>query len=467
MATKLTRRQVISGATLAAVAGTAANFGGLLPALADVTINPDSNTQRDTLVVLFLRGGADGLNVVVPYADDDYHKARPTLALAAPNNLKQPVGARVLALDDYFGLHPALTPLHSLYHEGKMAVVQAVGSGDQTRSHFEAMSTMERGLAQEAGLASGWLARHLSSTAKDVQSPLRAVAVDDTMPDSLRGATNATALRNLSTYRLTAHDISAPGKDVYHAKESREAAFASTLDALYKDIGNREQGTGATSSGHSSSPLLPFSSSPSLVQQAGQETLAALEAIKRLDPANYRPAAGANYPVDIIGDGFRQAACLIKGNLGVEVVSLDMNGWDTHYGQGRDAGLQPNLLRLLGEALGAFVTDLGKQFENTTIVVMTEFGRRVGENFSLGTDHGRASFMWLLGGGVKGGKVYARWPGLSKQKGQLEDDGDLRVTTDYRDVLSEVLTKRLNNAKLAEVFPNYTPKAHGILKPLT
>jgi len=462
MATKLTRRQVISGATLAAVAGTAAKFGGLLPALADVTINPDKDAQRDTLVVLFLRGGADGLNVVVPYADDDYHKARPTLALATPNNLTQPTAARVLALDDYFGLHPALKPLHSLYHEGKMAVVQAVGSGDQTRSHFEAMSTMERGLAQEAGLASGWLARHLSSTAKDVESPLRAVAIDDTMPDSLRGATNATALRNLSTYRLTAHDISAPGKDVYHAKEPREAAFASTLDALYKGTGNRIIHSPTTQR-----PNDPMTQSPSLVQQAGQETLAALEAINRLDPANYRPAAGANYPVDIIGDGFRQAACLIKGNLGVEVVSLDMLGWDTHYGQGRDSGLQPNLLRLLGEALGAFVTDLGKQFENTTIVVMTEFGRRVGENYSLGTDHGRASFMWLLGGGVKGGKVYARWPGLSKQKRQLEDDGDLRVTTDYRDVLSEIVTKRLNNAKVAEVFPNYTPKAHGIFKPMT
>ncbi len=454
MAAKLTRRQVISGAALAAVAGTAANFGNLLPALADVTINPDTKTQRDTLVVLFLRGGADGLNIVVPYADDDYHKARPTLALAKPNNLSQPVAARVLGLDDYFGLHPALTPLHSLFHEGKMAVVHAVGSGDQTRSHFEAMSTMERGLAQEAGVASGWLARHLSSTAHDVESPLRAVAIDDTMPDSLRGAMNATAMRNLATYRLTCRDIAAPNNKVYHSAAPREAAFASTLDALYR-TGSKEQNT-----------ALIQNLSPSLVEQAGQETLAALEAIKRLDPANYRPAAGAKYPVDIIGDGFRQAACLIKGNVGVEVVSLDMLGWDTHYGQGRDSGLQPRLLTLLGQALGAFVTDLGKQFENTTIVVMTEFGRRVGENFSLGTDHGRASFMWLLGGSVKGGKVYSRWPGLSKEKGQLEGGGDLHVTTDYRDVLSEIVAKRLNNPKLAEVFPNYTPNTHGIFKPL-
>jgi uncharacterized protein (DUF1501 family) len=462
---KLTRRQILSGAMVAAAAGTAAGFQGLLPAIADVTFNPSGAAERDTLVVLFLRGGADGLNVVVPYADDDYHNARPRLRLAPPTDLTQPKDNRVLKLDDYFGLHPTLMPLERLFHEGSMAVVHAVGSGDQTRSHFEAMNTMERGIATETGVASGWLARHLSSTAREVESPLRAVAIDDVMPDSLRGAMNATAMRNLARYRLYAQDIAAPGSKPFHAPQPREAAIAETLATLYGRKGEEEKRRRGdrTPNAQQLTPDAQYPT-PNLVQQAGQETLAAMEAIKRLDPQNYKPAPGVVYPQDIIGDGFKQAACLIKGDVGVEVVSLDMGGWDTHVGQ---LPLHARFLSFLGQALGAFVTDLGKHFERTTIVVMTEFGRRVAENFSLGTDHGRASFMWILGGsGVRGGKVYARWPGLSKTKKQLEDDGDLRVTTDYRDVLAEVLTKRLGNPKIAEVFPEYVPKSHNILKPL-
>jgi uncharacterized protein (DUF1501 family) len=445
MTTGWTRRQVLTGAALAA-AGCAAGYAGRnLSALASVTVGPNGREYGgDTLVALFLRGGADGLNVVVPHGDDDYYRLRPTLAIGRPKDASQPVAARALELNDFFGLHPALSGLVPFYKEGQMAVVHAVGSGDQTRSHFEAMATMERGLDKGTGAASGWLGRHLSVTAREVESPLRAVAIDETMPDSLRGTMNVTALRTLTDFRLVPpHSEPKEGNNHLHAKDHalRADALSETLRALY-------QGSGGTGD--------------DAVARGGHETLAALDAVKRLDPANYKPANGAVYPNDILGSAFQQAACLVKGDVGVEVACIDMGGWDTHFGQGRDSGLQPTLLRILGDTLAAFARDMGKRMENTTLLVMTEFGRRAYENYSLGTDHGRASMMFLLGGGVAGGKVYADWPGLKKT--QLEDEGDLRVTTDYRDILAEVVSRRLKNPKLAEVFPGYTPHFRNVVR---
>lgn len=445
MGYRLTRRQVLSGAALAAAGCAAGYMGKELSALASVTVGPNGRENGgDTLVALFLRGGADGLNVVVPHGDDDYYKLRPTLAIGRPNDATQPVAARALGLDDFFGLHPALSGLVPFYKKGQMAVVHAVGSGDETRSHFEAMATMERGLDKGTGTASGWLGRHLTVTAGEVESPLRAVAIDETMPDSLRGTMNVTALRRLTDFRLVPpHSEPRDDNNKRHALDhaKRADSLSETLRALYEGAG----GDG-----------------DDVVVRGGHETLAALEAVKRLDPANYRPANGAVYPQDILASSFQQAACLIKGDVGVEVACIDMDGWDTHFGQGRDSGLQPNLLRILGDTLAAFTKDMGKRMENTTLLVMTEFGRRAYENFSLGTDHGRASFMFLLGGNVAGGKVYADWPTLAANK--LEDGGDLRVTTDYRDILAEVVVRRLKNPKLAEVFPGYTPHFRNIVR---
>lgn len=440
---KLTRRQILTGAALAAAAGGANGVGRQVSALASVTVGPRGERKGcDTLVALFLRGGADGLNIVVPHGDDDYYRLRPTLSLPRPNDRGSAVKARVLDLDGFFGLHPALAPLLPIYQAGELAVVHAVGSGDQTRSHFEAMATMERGLARQSGAASGWLARHLASTAEDGESPLRAIAVSETMPDSLRGATNATALRSLSDFRLIAPDTlpTGSGGKAFHA-DYRTAAVTESLRSLYSKAPN-----------------------PSLqsVVGAGRESLAAMEAVRRLDPAHYRPDPNAKYPDNDLGNGFRQVACLVKGGVGLEVACLDMGGWDTHVAQGRDAGWQPALLGDLGRALAAFTTDIGPKIANVTIIVMTEFGRRAYENSGLGTDHGRAGMMLLAGGGVVGGKVYAQWPGLAAEK--LEEPGDLRVTTDYRDVLAEVLAKRLRNESLGDVFPDYTPRFGGLLK---
>lgn len=455
MKPELTRRQILTGAALAAAAGSAR---GGLSALASVTMGPDTERAGgDMLVVLFLRGGADGLNIIVPHGDDDYYRLRPSLGLPRPNDRKAPASARTVDLDGHFGLHPSLAPLLPLYRAGQFAAVHAVGSGDQTRSHFEAMATMERGIASSAGTASGWLARHLLSTAHEQESPLRAVALTETMPDSLRGAINATTLTSLSDFKLgtSATMPTGNGGEVFHTgpKEplspARSEALTATLRAMYHESSEAR----AHSAALNTSPIAG----------AGRETLAALDAVKRLDPANYRSAPGAVYPRNDLGEGFRQAACLIKGNVGMEVACLDMGGWDTHVAQGRDTGWQPARLADLGRALAAFATDLGKHMDHVTTIVMTEFGRRAYENSGLGTDHGRASCMLLLGGGVAGGKVYAKWPGLAPH--QLDGPGDLKVTTDYRDVLAEILTRRLKNPHLAAVFPEYTPSYHHITRP--
>ncbi len=443
---KITRRQVLTGATLAAAAGAANGVGRGLSALASVTVGPRAQqVGGNALVVLFLRGGADGLNIIVPHGDDDYHRLRPSIGLAGARDGKADPKARALDLDGFFGLHPALAPLLPLYQNGQFSAVQAIGSGDRTLSHFEAMATMERGIAEDAGAASGWLARHLLTTGGEAESPLRAVALAETMPASLRGATGATTLTSLADFRLTTHAApTGTGNRPFHAPADgdRASALQATLRGMYGD--SRQAGA------------------KDALADAGHETLAALDAVKRLDPAHYRPAPGVVYPNTELGNGFRQAACLIKGEVGLEVACLDMDGWDTHVAQGRDSGWQPSRLGDLGRALAAFAADLGPHLPRVTTLVMTEFGRRAYENSGLGTDHGHASCLLMLGGGVQGGRVFGKWPGLGDH--QLDENHNLRVTTDYRDVLAEVLTRRLGNDRLSEVFPEYTPRFHDFVR---
>jgi len=479
MKTPLTRRQVISGAAFAAAAGAAGGFGRGLSAIAGITVGGHAvKTGGDTLVVMFLRGGVDGLNMVVPYGDDQYYKLRPTLALGGPNDRRTAPKARVVKLDDFFGLHPALAPLGPLHESGQLAAIHAIGSDDQSRSHFEAMEAMERGLAQVSGsTSSGWLARHLSATTTEGESALRAIALSDTMPDSLRGATAASAMTSLADFRLVApfepptgvsgavhhpegklkNRLAAIGENVRNAADRRRAmrnadphatdrltAFEQTLRKMY-----------GSNSGHAD----PVTDA---LRSGGTAALAAMDAIKRLDPANYKASPGANYPQGEIGNAFRQVACLVKGGVGLEIACLEMGGWDTHVAQGADIGWQALRLAELGQALAAFAHDLGKHMGHVTTVVMTEFGRRAYENSGLGTDHGRAGAWLLMGDNVVAGRVHAQWPGLHPN--QLDEDGDLRVTTDYRDVLSEIVAHRLKNTNLSEVFPNYTPRFRNIVK---
>lgn len=403
----MSRRGVLVGSSLALL-GLALKRS----ALAQVAVRRgrDPNTDH-ALVVVFLRGGADGLNIVVPYAEDDYYRARPSLAIRKPNEFNVLKEDRALDLNGFFGFHSALAPLLPLYHGGKIAIVHAAGSSDATHSHFEAMSTMERGRADRStGDATGWLARHLLS-AGPAHSPLRAVAIGGTMPESLRGAPGALALSSLDDFRL---------------KSSPE--FQDALESLYLPSGDE-------------------------YTRAGNETLKALRALHQLGPDEK-----SSYPESDLGQGFRQVARLIRADVGLEIACLDRGGWDTHVAQGRGTGILANQLTDLAASTAAFVRDLGPLIERVTVVVQTEFGRRVHENDGQGTDHGAASFMMVLGEGVAPG-IHGEWPGLH----DLSGPGDLQTMTDYRRVLAEVLEKRLNNSQLAKVFPGLEENPVGVM----
>ncbi len=402
----LSRRNLLTAALLSSVWWTKR------PATGITELAVSSNGRHDNvLVVVFLRGGADGLNVVVPYLEDSYHRERPTLRIRNP-----------LDLDGFFGFHPAMAALLPHYRDGELAVLHAVGSGDTTRSHFEAMSAMERGLKAEGpGDTSGWIARHLNATRPPAASPLRAVSISSIVPDSLRGATSAVAMTSIAEYRLE------PPFD--------KSLVLRGLERLYEH--GRDE-----------------------ISQAGRESLTVLKEIEQLDPAKYSPDSKHPYPQSELGESLKQIAMLIKADVGLEVACVDRGGWDTHVAQGAESGWLAGNLADVSAALSTFAGDLNKEMERVTVVVMTEFGRRVYENTGLGTDHGRASFMLLMGGGVRGGRVYADWPGIDRDN--LEGPGDLRVTTDYRSVLSEVLERRLMNTATTEVFKGLSRPRIGV-----
>lgn len=378
-------------------------------ALAQVAISSGRRGRaQNVLVVVFLRGGADGLSLLIPHGDEAYYRLRPNLSV--PRN-------RLHDLNGFFGLHPSLASLTPLYDAGSLVALHAVGSDDQTRSHFEAMDTMERGLARRDGPQSGWVARYLSATEPADPSPLRAVALSHTTPTSLVGASHTTTLESLSDYRLDA-----------------PPAASASLENMY----------------------LPGRDA---VAAAGRETFEVLRSLERVDARNYRPSHAAQYPDSDLGIGLRQVACLVRADLGMEVACLDKGGWDTHVAQGSDVGWLPIQLDDLGRSLAAFAQDLGPDMGHVTVLVMSEFGRRIAENAGLGTDHGHGGAMFVLGGGVRGGRVHAKWPGLDHPIGP----GDLDVTTDYRDVLAEALRTRMGLQDSSAVFPGYQAAPLGLI----
>ncbi|HWW86227.1 MAG TPA: DUF1501 domain-containing protein [Vicinamibacterales bacterium] len=350
--------------------------------------------DRRTLVVLFLRGGADGLALVPPVGDDAYHRARPRIAVAARDAIR---------LDDRFGLNPRMAPLESLYREGQLAVVPACGSEDDTRSHFAAQDFMEHGGADVGG---GWLGRWLRQRGSAGGGALTALAFGTAVPESLRGAPSATALRAFSDLGLGA------------AAERLTPHLASLYAA---DV---------------------------MLADAAHDALDALNRLASLHESSYLPANGAIYGNDDLAVELKRLAQLIKTDLGLEAACLDVPGWDTHFLQA--TSMEPLMARL-ASGLSAFATDLGSRLASTSIVVMTEFGRRVVENSSLGTDHGRGSVMFVIGGGVRGG-VHGRWPGLDDDA--LVGPGDVRVEQNFRDVLAAVLARH-GNFRADLVFPGY------------
>ncbi len=393
-------------------------------ALADLAIQKGKPSDTEVLVNIFLRGGADGLSIVAPFGEDGYHRLRPTLRLASPKNRQADVSNRLIDLDGFFGLNPNLSALLPLYRSGNLSFIHAVGSLDQSRSHFEAMSAMERGLADNHGsVASGWLARYLAVGPVDNRSPLRAVAFSQVMPDSLRGATHATAISSLADYKLVP------------PLSGSQDAFTKSLSSMY--AAKKDE-----------------------IAEAGMETLDVLKTLNNLDPAKELPHHNARYPNGELGEALRQIAFLVRANVGLEIACVDKGGWDTHFVQGAGNGLMAGILRELGGALSAFWQDLGRETRRVTVCIQTEFGRRVYENQSLGTDHGRGSVMLVLGQTLKCDRVLGVWPGLEEH--QLEGPGDLRVTTDYRTVLSEILDKRLR-CEPAAIFPGFKPQYLGLM----
>ena len=384
----------------------------------------NSAPRGDTLVVIFLRGAADTLNIVVPHAEDAYYKLRPTLNIPRPDDTK--ASLRTLDLDGFFGFHPAMSPLLDTWSEKQLAIIHACGAPDESRSHFKAMELMERGVDDERGPASGWIGRHLATLDTGNHSPLRAVGLGEMPQRSLSGSVPVSALRSIADFHLK-------------GDERAVAQMRTALDTIY--------------SGTDSFSVL------------GQETLAILDILQQLDPTTNSQSTNSqftNFPTTDFGLALQQVSMLIKADVGLEVAAIDLGGWDTHFAQGGAEGQQARLIQQLSEGLAAFHADLRDRMNNITVVTMSEFGRRAAENGSFGTDHGHGSMMMVMGANVDGGKVHGAWPGLGD--GQLIGPGDLAVTTDYRDVLSEVLVKRLNNPALADIFPGYQSTLRGILK---
>ncbi|BDC53121.1 hypothetical protein F183_A54360 [Bryobacterales bacterium F-183] len=395
----MNRRLFLKSSALA-MFGVGASPLWLSKAAAAATNN--NGARKKVLIAIFQRGAVDGLNMVVPHGEARYYELRPTIAIKNP-----------LDLDGMFGLHPSLEPLMTPWKDGKLAIVNAAGSPDPTRSHFDAQDYMESGTPGVKSTPDGWLNRALPGGKPP--SPVRAVSLGPSLPRTMRGAREAVAISNLKDFRI------ANAKD----SESFESMYASTMDKM--------------------------------LAGTSKDTFDAVRAVQNVERSVYTPANNARYPDTRFGNSMKQIARLIKADAGLEVAFADMGGWDTHV---NEVPQLSNLLRDFGGTLGAFYTDMGDRMADITIVTMSEFGRTARENGTRGTDHGHANAMLVIGGNVKGGKVYGDWPGLGKD--QLYEGRDLAITTDFRDVLSEAVAKQLGVRN--SVFPGYQqPKYRNLL----
>ncbi|MCB9461496.1 MAG: DUF1501 domain-containing protein [Anaerolineaceae bacterium] len=421
MLNNLTRRDMLKKlGTIGAVGVTSALLPSWMPKLAFA--QEGQNPSGDVLVCIFLRGGMDGLSAVVPFGDGaHYYDVRPTIAIAEPGRSDQ----SAVDLDGQFGLHPALRPLKDIYDNGDFAIVHATGSTDETRSHFDAMMFMEYGTPGDKTTESGWLARHLQSTAYRSNSPFRAIGMGAMLPASLRGPVDALALKSIVDYHLA----------------GREDEMRRMQDALAR--------------------LYVIDNPQRIDQHQAKLVFDTIEQMKAINALGYTPANNAAYPDDEFGMGLKQVAQLIKADVGLEIACIDLGGWDTHEAQGTLDGEFNGLMTTLGQGLSALYTDLGSYNQRVTVATMSEFGRRVEENASYGTDHGHGNVMFVMGGSVNGGRVYADWPTLAPS---ALADGDLAITTDYRNVLAEIISKRLKNDDLGYIFPNHTVNPLGIVR---
>jgi uncharacterized protein (DUF1501 family) len=388
--------------------------------LPKLTFAQEDDASRDLIVQVFLRGGADGLTMCVPHADADYYTARSTLAIPDPTSLS---ANKAIDLDGFFGLPPALSPLKALYDAGEMAIVHATGFPFVDRSHFDAMTRIELGTGNLSSVTTGWLARHLLARQLPDAARILAMSPMTNIPLSLQGSPQTVALPDIDAY----------GFDATWDQPTARAPF---LDAVY-------------------------SQADSLIKQSSMAMLDTLSLVGTFQPGYGGPAHGATYPNDDFGRGMEAIARVFKASVGLEVACIDYNGWDHHAGQGPVSGDMATKMTSLANALLAFRTDLDADFDNVTIVVMSEFGRRVAQNGSAGTDHGTGGVMFVLGGNANGGQVITDWPGLDPDN--LAENIDLPITIDARDVLAEVLQKRAAATNLAAIFPGFTPTFRNVV----
>jgi uncharacterized protein (DUF1501 family) len=368
--------------------------------------------KRKTIVAIFQRGAVDGLNMVVPYGESDYYRYRPNIAIAKPGSRGELES--VIALDSLFGLHPSLRSFKPLWDSKRLAIVHAVGSPDNTRSHFDAQDYMESGTPGIKSTADGWLNRYLQTKPDKENSPFRAVAIADRLPRSLYGRFPSLAIQNLSTFDI------------------RAGRYSSNIKKGFEDIYDQ--------------------SVNDALHGTGKETFEAIDFLKRVNPSQYKPENGAIYPRSRFGQSLLQISQLIKAGVGLEVAFAESKGWDTHNNEGGATGQLSNLLLDFSTAISAFVKDLGTHMDDVLILTMSEFGRTARENGSRGTDHGHATAMFAIGNSVKGGHVYGNWPGLKSD--DLYEGRDLALTTDFRDLFTEVVQKHLGNSS-KEIFPGY------------
>ena len=366
--------------------------------------------KRKTLIAIFQRGAVDGLNVVVPFGESNYYELRPSIAIPKPGNADAAIN-----LDGFFGLHPSMSAFKTLWDSKRLAIIHASGSPDNTRSHFDAQDYMESATPGVKSTSDGWLNRYLRSKQGSEQSLFRAVSMTKTMPRVLQGREPAVAMSNLSDFAIRA------GKSSENLQGGFEAIYArETKDSL---------------------------------AGMGRETFEAVNYLKKANPAQYQPENGAQYPRGPFGTSLLQIAQLIKAGVGLEVAFTDIGGWDTHVNQGNSRGQLANLLTQFSSGIAALYQDLGQRMDDVVVLTMSEFGRTVRENGNRGTDHGHANAMFVLGNGVKGGKVYGQWPGLKSD--QLYEGRDLALTTDFRDVFGEIATRHLGSTDAKAVFPGY------------
>ena len=392
---------------------------GFAPEFLARTVAAAAPARRRVLITIFQRGAVDGLNMIVPFGERDYYSSRPTIAIAPPGRDAQ----SALDLDGFFGLHPRLGPLEPLFDARQLAIVHACGSPDGTRSHFDAQDYMETATPGVKSTSDGWLNRYLHAKEHEAKTPFRAVALAPQLPRALQGLAPALAIGQIDRFGIRA------GQSTDMVQSSFESEYAAAADRV--------------------------------LHSTGRDAFNAIRMLKQADPSRYAPANGAEYPRSAYGDALRQIAQLVKADVGLEVAFAESGNWDHHVNEGAAVGQLAARLDDFARGIAALVRDLGDRMQDVVILTMSEFGRAVSENGNRGTDHGHGNAMMVIGGAVRGGRVYGRWPGLARE--QRYEGRDLAVTTDFRAVFNEVVRGHLGLTDTRAVFPRFNaPQLLGL-----